>query len=297
MPPWPAAPGFFALGNDISLTAREKELIVSWADGGTPRGDDSELPPRRPSLSWPHGDPDLLIGVPAQTVGANEPYHVRGLTVAADLAAEVWIRGLDFRPDDRRVVRSVFVHRAGRGGEPTRWLGGWTPWAATAALPDSVAHRLSPGSRLLLEVHYQGIDEAVSGSGTLGLYLTNKLPAHEPTEVVVRAKCAPSGGRACAVAHGEAVVPFDAVAWALKPEIGPAGHSLEVSVREPTERVGVLAWIDRREAFWPTPLVFREPVMLPRGTRVSLLVQYDGASAAARNAAVTLSLYPVPTPP
>lgn len=297
MPPWPAAPGFYALANDISLTAREKELIVSWADGGTPRGDDSELPARRPSLAWPHGEPDLLIGVPAQTVGPNEPHHVRRLTVAPEHDAEVWVRGLDFRPGDRRVVRSVFVHREGRDGEPPRWLGGWTPWAATIALPESAAHRLAPGSRLLIEVHYQGIDEAVTGGGTLGLYLANEPPAREPTEVVVRAKCAASAGRACAVAHGEAGVPFDAVAWALKPEIGAAGRSLEVSVREPTERVEVLAYIDSREPFWPTPLVFREPVALPRGTRVSLLVHYDRASAVARDAAVTLSVYPVPTPP
>src|SRR5262249_48688784 len=38
MPPWSPGPGFEAFTNDQSLTPIEQDLIVSWADGGTPEG-------------------------------------------------------------------------------------------------------------------------------------------------------------------------------------------------------------------------------------------------------------------
>lgn len=44
MPPWPAAKGFGDFRNDRSLTPWEIEMIVSWAEGGVPRGDPKDLP-------------------------------------------------------------------------------------------------------------------------------------------------------------------------------------------------------------------------------------------------------------
>ena len=38
MPPWTAVRGYGHFANDISLSAREMEIILSWADGGAPSG-------------------------------------------------------------------------------------------------------------------------------------------------------------------------------------------------------------------------------------------------------------------
>jgi mono/diheme cytochrome c family protein len=42
MPPWAAAPGYAPFANDIGLTSRELATILTWTDGGTPRGDDRD---------------------------------------------------------------------------------------------------------------------------------------------------------------------------------------------------------------------------------------------------------------
>ena len=39
MPPWPAERGYGAFANDGGLTLRELEFLISWIDGGTPRGE------------------------------------------------------------------------------------------------------------------------------------------------------------------------------------------------------------------------------------------------------------------
>ena len=45
MPPWGAVKGFGDFRNDEALTPEQLEVIVSWADGGVPEGEDKDLPP------------------------------------------------------------------------------------------------------------------------------------------------------------------------------------------------------------------------------------------------------------
>jgi hypothetical protein len=44
MPPWGAVPGVGEFRDDPSLTRPEIEMIVSWVEGGAPKGDDIYLP-------------------------------------------------------------------------------------------------------------------------------------------------------------------------------------------------------------------------------------------------------------
>ena len=44
MPPWGAVKGFGDFRNDQALTPEQIEVIVSWADGGVPEGEDKDLP-------------------------------------------------------------------------------------------------------------------------------------------------------------------------------------------------------------------------------------------------------------
>jgi len=52
MPPWGAIKGFGDFRNDQALTPEEMEIVVSWADGGVPEGEEKDLAPA-PKL----GDP------------------------------------------------------------------------------------------------------------------------------------------------------------------------------------------------------------------------------------------------
>lgn len=45
MPPWGAVKGFGDFRNDQALTPEQLEVIVSWADGGVPEGEEKDLPP------------------------------------------------------------------------------------------------------------------------------------------------------------------------------------------------------------------------------------------------------------
>src|ERR1700694_1676032 len=49
MPPYQAVKGFGRFHNDYTLTQHEVDQIVSWVEGGAPKGDDKDLPPESPA--------------------------------------------------------------------------------------------------------------------------------------------------------------------------------------------------------------------------------------------------------
>ena len=87
MPPWSAVRGYGRFANDLSLSAREMEVILSWADGGAPSGvtrPRSRFPPVfvAPAPAWDLGTPDVVPPVgPGQTIAASAPFGLERFVV------------------------------------------------------------------------------------------------------------------------------------------------------------------------------------------------------------------------
>jgi len=62
MPPWLSGSGSMHFENDRSLSQKEIDTIVAWADAGAPKGDDKALPPL-PKFAdgWTLGQPDVVL--------------------------------------------------------------------------------------------------------------------------------------------------------------------------------------------------------------------------------------------
>src|SRR5262245_33556770 len=52
MPPWPAERGYGDFANDTSLTTRELDFLLSWAEGGAPSGDGDPPPTTQHGGDW-----------------------------------------------------------------------------------------------------------------------------------------------------------------------------------------------------------------------------------------------------
>lgn len=277
MPPWPAVLSSRPFANELRLTVREMALLVAWIDGGTPRGDDKDLPARRAAVTWARGTPDLIVPLPEVRVAADAGPAVAWVTVPLKLPGVRWLTGLDYRPGDRRVVRSGFVYVSERGLRESRWLGAWTPWYGTTALPPETGRRLLPESTLQIALHVRGVAEPVVERGTLALYLANRR-ALEMRDVVVEPGCMRRPSAGCAEWQGETSVDTDVMVSAVHVAGGAALEPIEVTARHPNGAVEVLAWIEQPGG-WPTPFVFQEPVRLARGTRVTVRARSEPAGS------------------
>jgi hypothetical protein len=280
MPPWSAAEGYGHFSNDMSLTAREISLILSWADGGAPSGvllvDEDKQPVYVPSLTaWEQGEPDEVVKVAEEVkVEVGSPFRVERFEVNPGLKQARSLRALQFNPADRKVIRYAAVYDTRSG----RWLGTWTPSTQVSTQPGTLGVEINAKTRLTVEIGYRGNPDADgSGAGDLGLYFWEK-PAQSPGFLTVTA--AQSHDRV----RGEIAIKSSAEVTALWPALGPGAKSLEVTAFRPDGTVEPMLWLNNYRAEWPTSYILSDPVALPAGSRLVMTAYYDNAEAKAPSA-------------
>lgn len=291
MPPWRAAPGYGRFRNDLALTNRELQLLIAWVEGNGPKTKaqqlivnlDQQHTPASERLvpdfeRWQLGKPDLLATLPESRVLPGQGDEVRRVVTDLGLTSDRWVRAMEFKPGDRRIVRAVFFSVQETG----QWLGSWTPWYAVTTLPDRTAYRIPAGSHVVAEIHYRGAREAGVDRGRLGLYFSTARPAHEPADLMVvstREAAAPGGSRPARIKFfGSLELPTDVTVLALKPESRAGIESVEVSARRPDGGVEPMLLVRQPLPAWPTPYVLAEGLRLPRDTKVQVTYYFTGAS-------------------
>jgi hypothetical protein len=121
MPPWFADPHFGAFANDKSLSQREIDAIVAWADAGAPEGDPKDMPePRHFVDGWRIPKPDLVIEMPnAFEVPASGTIEYQYVIVPTGCTQDRWIQYAEARPGNRALVHHIiaFIREPG-----SKWL-------------------------------------------------------------------------------------------------------------------------------------------------------------------------------
>ena len=297
MPPWSAAGGYGHFTNDMSLTAREISLILSWADGGAPSGvllvDEDKQPVFVPSLtSWEQGEPDEVVKVAEQTrVAAGSPFRVERFEVNPALKQARSLRALQFNPVDRKVIRYAAVYETRTG----RWLGTWTPSSQVSLQPGNFGVELNANTRLTVEIGYRGSpDGDGSGAGDLGFYFWVK-PTQSPGFLsVTPAATSVAAEKTNERVRGEITIKAAVNVTALWPKLGSGAKSFEVTALGPDGTVVPMLWLNNYRAEWPTPYVLRDAIALPAGTRLVMTAYYDNAETEPMVAAPALHLVTVP---
>jgi hypothetical protein len=297
MPPWSVARGYARVENELALTAREATTILSWLDGGMPRGEDRELP--RAPASRPEEPSDLHLPIPAQHVSAREEHLVRRVTVPTNLSAARRLTRVLITPGNARVLRGalVFVEE----GNAERWIGAWLPWQPFLAPPKPHSFLLPPGARLIVDLHYRGDAAEVEDAASLDLYFAKESPTaarrSDPRRPKVRSTpgVVPTGRFSGAVVRevivntsSPSLVNAETTVWAIVPLPDRSIHSLELTARRPDGRVDVLLWIPRWRDDWPLALALTDAITLPAGTTLTLNAEPRASTATARLSIVGL---------
>ncbi len=287
MPPWPAQHGYGAFSNDIGLTPREFEFLISWVDGGVPQGEGDAPEFVDHGAHWMLGPPDLVLTpMSGAIVEARSAPAFRRLIIDTGLTRETWIRGFDFKPGDTRVTRAAFLSVAGTDS----YLGGWTPWSSSTELPEGVAFKLPPRARIAVDVLYSGTTDTVTDTPRLGLYVVSSAPAGAVSTSVLRpagfAGPGTPGGRVAA----ELRIPAGRALVSIRPEMQQGGRSIELKLVRPDGSREVLLWVKNFRQDWQTPYVFQKPVALPAGSLLQATAYFDASPPTSAKAPFTIAL-------
>jgi hypothetical protein len=301
MPPWSAVPGYGQFVNDNSLTLRETQFIVSWVEGLGPRNGGTvftnivESNARRPAEvrarpafeGWQLGEPSLSRPLPPMTIDARAQDVVKTSVIDLGFTSERRVSAIEYLPGDRRVVRAAFFTLQETG----QWLGSWAPWYGFVKLPAGAAYRLPAASHIVAEIHYRGGSQPVVERGTLGLsFAENSATARAPSDIVLEAAGDVAAGVSSQRFRADTRLGADSSVLALRPEVQPGVKSIEVSARRPDGGTDILLFAKDPSLEWPTPYIFKDPVLLPRGTTVSVTVYYANDSAASQRRGIRLTV-------
>ena len=271
MPPWPAERGYGSFSNDIGLTPREFEFLISWIDGGVPEGTDAPPALVDHGAHGTLGTPDLLLSpAAATTIDAHTPATSTRVMFDTGLTHDAWVRAFDFKPDPQ-VARAATLSIAGTG----QYLGGWTPWQSSTELPAGAAFRIPAHARIAVDVLYAGAKERVADKPQLALYLASSARESSVETTILQAAADPHvAGRF--VAEFKATNPRALVS--IRPDLGTA-RSLEIRALHPDGSRDVLLWVKDATHGWPTPYVFAKPVTLTTGSLLQAIAYADRAPA------------------
>jgi hypothetical protein len=280
MPPWPAVPGYGQFINDNSLTLRETQFLVSWVEGLGPRNSgtvftnvaDSAGPRQAVRAKadfghWQLGLPGLIKELESRTIEPGRGNSVERTVVDSGLNAERRLRGIEFMPGDRSVVRAAFFNVQETG----QWIGSWTPWYGFAEAPANASYRLPAGAHILAEVHYRSAKDRVVAGGSLGLFFSDKPAVNTITDVVLDAKPTERPGRF----HAEASLTADTHPIGFRIELVSAVRSVEVDERSADGATRVLLFAKDISPDWPTPFILKDPITLRRGS-ILTVTSYSG---------------------
>jgi hypothetical protein len=308
MPPWKPVPGHGEFLDENRLSQPEIDLLARWADSGAPEGDPGDLPPPLPfSDGWSLGEPDLILEPEGEfAVPPGGADLMRCFSIPTRLLQSRWVAGFEIRPGNRRVVHhaiafpdplgvSVLRRESGSGyscfGGPgiatDTVIGAWAPGTRPRLFPEGVGVRLTPFSRVVLQVHYHPVGTPQIDRTQLGVYFAREPVAKELYYLPLGnfRFTIPAGAERQVVTASLTLprVPNGVKALSIAPHMHWLGREIRVDATYPDGTRRPLIYIDDWDFNWQTFYYFREPVPLPPGTRLELRAVFDNSAKNPRN--------------
>lgn len=313
MPPWLPAPGYGDFVGTRRLSDAEIALLQRWAEEGAPEGGPAHrpVPPSFPPGVWALGPPDLVLetGEP-YSLRAEGPDDFRNFVLPVPVTRRRYVRAIDIRPGDKRIVHhaNVLVDRTGASRrrdaqEPGPGFSGmdlliesdrfephshflfWKPGTPPHVEGPGMAWAIEPGTDLVLNMHLFPSGKPERVQAAVGLYFTDEAPSEHPMLIQLendRALDIPPGASDFVVTD-DLVLPLDVDLLGVYPHAHYLGRDLRAFATLPDGQRRWLVWIKDWDLNWQGVFRYRTPLFLPRGTKLSMRYTYDNSAANLRN--------------
>jgi hypothetical protein len=312
MPPWHADAPHGTFLNERGLTDDERDTIVKWANGGAPKGDAKDLPPvPEYAQGWGIGKPDAIFEmqedypIPADGVVQYEWFYI-----PTDFTEAKLVKAIEVRPGNRGVVHHVLVYyrakpdlarqpvmqpnrehnqlpqdrtggqRPPKGAElpARRLLATYAPGTNPQVMPEGTALRLEPGGVIELQMHYTTNGKAGTDRTKIGFVFSKEAaPKEVRASQFFNAKLElPAGANDVAVTT-DATFAQDTTVMGLFPHTHLRGKKWEYVLELPDGTKKTILSVPKYDFNWQTYYMFKEPLQVPKGSRIVSTAWYDNS--------------------
>jgi peroxiredoxin len=285
MPPWHADPRFGHFANERRLTPEEIRTIAAWVADGAPRGEATDNPPA-PEFAegWRIGTPDAVFRIPEEvTVPAKGKVDYQYFTTKSNFKEDVWVQAAQTRPGNNAVVHHIIVGYIDTRPPPAArvmlWIASYTPGSDPVIFPEGLGRKIPAGADLAWEVHYQTTGKEEKDRTELGLVFCKTPPKHDVLTHGISnqgLRLLPGVANQRVVAEGP--LGRDTVILSLFPHMHARGKDFEYEVIYPGGRRQVLLSVPQYDTNWQHTYRLREPLRLPRGSKIRCIAHYDNSA-------------------
>ncbi|MBA2661879.1 MAG: hypothetical protein H0U74_06260 [Bradymonadaceae bacterium] len=307
MPPWPPLEGCQEFKHERRLSSEEIALMRAWADDGAPEGDPADavvvVLPERIDLGQPDYVFDTGVEYKPQPPEANSIDDYRCFVVDPGLEADVFVNGYETLPGNPALVHHAIIYEAPQSqaakladlealddrpgytcfGGPrvsdVRMLSGWAPGSAPLKFPANHGIRLRKGSKLVLQVHYNTLNDKQGTDRTkINLHYTK---AASPSELAIiplaqgNLFVAAGDKEGFATVNGPAL-PLNVSLYGISAHMHMLGSSIDIKASA-NDREMCLLDIPRWDFNWQGFYLYKEPITVPRNWITTLNCHYDNS--------------------
>lgn len=292
MPPWHAShdqAGVFL--NERRLTDEQIATVVKWAESGAPTGDMKDAPE---PLHWPEGG--WAIGKPDLEVKFDEPFMVKDdvedlnidiptQLTDAQLPEDRDIIGIEFKPGSN-VVHHIIAYASqsdGKDGQEYIMLGGIAPGTEPELFPTGFGVPLRKGAKFIFQMHYH--KDAGAGTGKadrsqVGLRFSEKGKAINKIHIEpigdTAALRVPAGDPNYRITSAK-TYEKEIMYIGFLPHMHLRGVYSKYVAFYPDGKQETLLEVPKWDFNWQTLYKYRQPKVIPAGTRVEVTMGYDNS--------------------
>lgn len=305
MPPWKARIDYGHFEDERRLTARQVSLIADWAKAGAPKGDDADMPPA-PDFpeGWRLGTPDVVVEVPTPfEVPADGPDIFQHFVLPVQLPEDRTLVGFEYRPSNPAVAHHavIFLDASGRArardaetpepgfrtsgsvdGSVTAMVGVWTPGMTPRNYPEGVGVRVPKTVDLVLQLHLHPSGRSEIEQSKVALYFSDKPVDDLKTQSILLLgslgiDIAPGSERHAV--ESSITLPVEITFLSVFPHLHMIGKEMKVTATLPGGKTLPLIWIEDWNFYWQDSYQYKNPVVLPKGTRIDVMASFDNSAA------------------
>ncbi len=273
------------------ITVEETQKLVHWIDSGAKNeGNTDPLAELQTEVvKWGHGEPDMIVDIPPQTIPASGTVEYRNLVLPLDLPEDKWVKAVEFVAGDTTVLHHIIAwaqapdNGSGRGGafgilNQGIGLGAYAPGNAINTYPEGAGFPLEQGSGLILQMHYTTSGKETVDASQIGIHFWDE----EPERPIL-------GGSAADLEID--IAPFeanhemvatkkfrkDSYLTMVGPHMHYRGYDANFKLVYPDGREEEVLNVPNYQFNWQKTYDFKEPKYMPAGTEMVFRATFDNS--------------------
>jgi Copper type II ascorbate-dependent monooxygenase, C-terminal domain len=146
-------------------------------------------------------------------------------------------------------------------------------------LPEGYGFRVAKDAKVVLQMHYHPVGKAESDQSEVAFYFAKK-PEVKPIHGLILAGfplVIPAGEKRHKITT-TITLPVEIAVQTIAPHMHQVGREMKVTATLPDGKDKPLIWIKDWDWNWQGRYTYKEPVSLPKGTRIDLEAYYDNST-------------------